>query len=238
MSAPGYAAANLDVMRFAPKYQASIVNLVAKKLNLSSHGEGILLDFGAGQGDYVRQLKAHTGLKILSYEPDKQLHRHHSDTDDVTAYLDAISDQSVTAAYSLNVFEHIPDDVAALKNLARKCKKDALIFVLVPANQKLWTPMDDQVGHVRRYSPEMLRTLAHTAQLTVLEQGWFDRTGYIATRGYQALGRMRAAAASGVLTPEQVKTFDRIFGSLEPMLAATNCNFGKNCWALLLNTAR
>lgn len=229
--AESYDAANLEAMSVARAYQAAMLRLVRDKLEL---GRAIhVADFGAGRGDYAAGLANATGVSILSYEPDETLHVHYPAPMEVVSSLDALSDGCLDAAYSLNVLEHIPDDVAALRAWAAKCKAGASIFLLVPANPALWTPMDTLVGHQRRYMPGTLRQVVQAAGLEVESAGWFDRTGYFATRIFGALSRIRPAKqGAGSVSKGQVRVFDAMFACAEPLFERLNLAFGKNCWVL------
>ena len=53
---------------------------------------------------------------------------------------------------SLDVLEHIQDDVAAMAQWASWLKPDGRLVLSVPAHPHLWTRADEWVGHVRRYT--------------------------------------------------------------------------------------
>ncbi len=227
----GYDAANLEAMSVAGRYRAAMSDLVVRKLRLSEQ-KGRLIDFGAGRGDYACSIQAMTPMSVVSLEPDSMLHPHYPSGLEVVSSLDAVERSSLDAAYSLNVLEHIEDDVAALKALAARCKPGAAIFILVPGGPSLWTPMDDLVGHLRRYTLKSLSNTVTSAGLRLEDAGWFDRTGYLATKTYQCLAAMRKESATGAVSPGQVKLFDAAFGLLEPGLAFLMPGVGKNCWVL------
>ncbi len=223
-------AANLEAMGAAVAYQAAMAALVHQHLAPACTGESQLLDFGAGRGDYAALLQSRTGRRVVGFEPDAALHAHFPA--DVRALASLTTCQELfQGAYSLNVLEHIEDDVAALRSLAGQCAPGAPIFILVPANPGLWTSMDARVGHCRRYTPETLAACIESAGLQVEAQGWFDRTGYCATRAFQLLGALRKERQPGMVSTTQVRAFDRLFSVVEPFLSATNLPFGKNCWA-------
>lgn len=226
-------ASNLEAMQFAVAYQRAMRRLVAEKLSLPSL-TGMVLDFGAGRGDYAVELKLDTPSTIISFEPNTRLHMYYPQDHVVVGELDALAPDSLDAAYSLNVFEHIEDDAQALRLLLAKCKPGALVFILVPANMKLWTPMDSLVGHHRRYMPEGLVDLGHAANARVLQSGWFDRTGYLATLGYRAVSALKPSSPNaGTVSGTQMRVFDNLFKHAEPVFSRFSGNFGKNCWVLL-----
>ncbi|MBU9199849.1 class I SAM-dependent methyltransferase [Burkholderia multivorans] len=231
----GYDAANLEAMSFARAYQAAMQDLVIRKLGLCPGTR--VLDFGAGRGDYALGIHRQCSANVLCLEPDVQLHSSYPASLPVIASLDAMDAGQygpMDCAYSLNVLEHINDDAKALRQLADRCQPGARLFALVPANESLWTEMDDLVGHRRRYTPETLRATAESAGLFVEETGWFDRTGYFATRAYQfasRLGLLKATKA-GKVSSMQIRVFDALFRCLEPVLTLSHASFGKNCWML------
>ncbi|WP_434716006.1 class I SAM-dependent methyltransferase [Paraburkholderia sp. A3RO-2L] len=231
----GYDAANLEAMSFARAYQAAMQHLVIRKLGLCPGMR--VVDFGAGRGDYALGICRQCSADVLCLEPDVQLHSAYPASLPVIASLDALETGhygSPDCAYTLNVLEHIDDDALALHQLADRCKPGARIFALVPANESLWTEMDDLVGHRRRYMPRTLRATAEAAGLVVEETGWFDRTGYFAARAYQLASRLGLlkAGEAGKVTPTQIRLFDGLFRVLEPALSLSGVPFGKNCWVL------
>lgn len=212
-------------------YQAAMRQLVVDQLELDV-GQPRVLDFGAGWGDYAAALQRQLGRPILCLEPDVALHRHYPGDLPVSASLAQIA-PGLDCAYSLNVFEHIDDDAAALRDLAGRCRPGARIFILVPANPSLWTPMDSLVGHRRRYTAAALRDTVDRAGLVVRRAGWFDRTGYFATRAYQLLHRagVLKRQQAGAVSKRQIRVFDLLFRIAEPVLRPLP--FGKNCWVLV-----
>jgi SAM-dependent methyltransferase len=66
----------------------------------------------------------------------------------------------VDAAFDLvcafDIVEHVDDDRAALREIARVASPGAAILISVPLHPARWTAFDDFVGHRRRYQPERL----------------------------------------------------------------------------------
>jgi len=60
---------------------------------------------------------------------------------------------------SLDVLEHLDDDVLALTNLAAACAPSATLCVTVPASPMLFSRWDEISGHRRRYTRASLRSL-------------------------------------------------------------------------------
>jgi hypothetical protein len=73
----------------------------------------------------------------------------------------------------MDVIEHVPDDVAFLRDLCgRPCVgQDTRLLITVPSYQSLFCSHDRFLGHYRRYSSRTLGRLLDTAQLVSIEAG-------------------------------------------------------------------
>mgnify|MGYP001355161121 CR=1 FL=1 len=58
---------------------------------------------------------------------------------------------------SFDVIEHIENDNVALKNCFQALKKEGYLFLTVPQHMWLWSKVDEDACHVRRYSLSELR---------------------------------------------------------------------------------
>jgi len=61
-------------------------------------------------------------------------------------------DGSFDVVLALDALEHFPDDRAAIREIRRVARPDALILVTVPAFMFLWSPHDVAYHHFRRYT--------------------------------------------------------------------------------------
>lgn len=241
MSNPDLDTSNLDAMSHAKHYAAAMRKLVSRKLGLHPSNSSVtpIIDFGAGTGAYACRLSDETGSWIAAVEPTMAA-GHLADR--VVAYptLEHLADRCALGAYSLNVFEHIEDDVQALRDLSQKVQPGRLLFILVPAHMYLWTPMDRAVGHQRRYSEDSLNALCAAAGLRIQSGGWFDRTGWLATLTVKAARHLGLGQKNwqGHLSPKSVKAFDTVFRLTEPLLQGLGLPFGKNRWVLVRKPLR
>src|SRR3989338_1318285 len=60
----------------------------------------------------------------------------------------------------IDVLEHIGDDSAEMRRAAELLNPSGTLIVLVPAHQWLFSPLDEAVGHFRRYTKKSLRAAA------------------------------------------------------------------------------
>lgn len=58
----------------------------------------------------------------------------------------------INSVFTLNVLEHIEDDVAALNNIYNVLEPGGKLIFLVPAHKFLFNCIDKAIGHYRRYS--------------------------------------------------------------------------------------
>ena len=71
----------------------------------------------------------------------------------------ALSAKCFDTVVCSNVLEHIEDDARALANMRRMLSGNGRLLLLVPAHQWLFCPIDEDLGHFRRYGRKPLRRL-------------------------------------------------------------------------------
>ena len=150
---------NLEVMAEAKNYNRYLMSLIAAQLRPGDN----VLDFGAGVGTFAAELHG-DGVRLVAVEPDPALSRRLSERGIPTHRSAApVAGASMDLVYTLNVLEHIADDDAAAKDIARVLKSGGRLIAYVPAFNVLWTAMDDRVGHIRRYRRRGLVALLRAA---------------------------------------------------------------------------
>ncbi len=68
-----------------------------------------------------------------------------------------------SAFVALNVFEHIEDDVAAMRSAASLVRSGGAVVILVPAFNGAMSRFDREIGHYRRYTTAMMRSKVEAA---------------------------------------------------------------------------
>jgi SAM-dependent methyltransferase len=210
----------LEVMEEAVRYNRFLVRLLVAW----SEGTRRVLDFGAGNGHFVRALRA-AGRCVHAVEPDAAL-RAGIERDGIPAHagLDALGGQRFDAIYSLNVLEHIPDDRAALAALHERLEPGGRLLLYVPAFPILFSANDRRVGHVRRYRRGPLVAALREAGFEVERSAYVDVLGFPAALLYRAFGD-----PEGGLDPRTVRLYDTLVFPLSRVLdRALDRVLGKN----------
>ena len=121
-----------------------------------------ILEIGCGLGNLARYLtdrELYVGTDVSS-ESVATVVETFSSHPNMRAYVADVTDSTFTelahfnfdTVISLNVFEHIEDDVLALQNTRKVLQPDGKLILVVPAHDSLYGTMDRSIGHYRRYS--------------------------------------------------------------------------------------
>jgi SAM-dependent methyltransferase len=158
---------------------------------LQPHLKGAILEVGAGLGGTTASLCDGTQDQWVCLEPDPEL----SSQIDEQLSSDALpsccrsicgtieslpSDSAFDSILYIDVIEHIEDDAAELSRAAEWLKPGGHLLIVVPANQWLFSPFDEAVGHFRRYSRKRLAA-AVPNELVKVRNIYLDSVGMCAS---------------------------------------------------------
>ena len=103
----------------------------------------------------------------------------------------------------IDVLEHIENDSAEMERAAKLLNPGGTLIVLVPAHQWLFSPLDEAVGHFRRYTKKTLNAVApHSLRLQKIM--YLDSVGLLASLANKALLKQ------SMPTEAQIKTWDSL----------------------------
>ncbi|HEX5307749.1 MAG TPA: class I SAM-dependent methyltransferase [Solirubrobacteraceae bacterium] len=130
-----------------------------------------ILDAGCGSGRNMVELARHGSVTGVELSPTSVRLARERDCGEVLegSVLDMpFDDGSFDLTVSLDVVEHLQDDVSALRELRRVTKPGGALLVTVPAYQWLWSGHDEINHHHRRYNRRSLLAAAESA-------GWHEQ---------------------------------------------------------------
>jgi SAM-dependent methyltransferase len=76
-------------------------------------------------------------------------------------------------AFMLDVIEHIPDDVGAVRQAVKALKPGGLLFIATPAFPQFWSYNDVLAHHLRRYTRRDFKAIAVDTNLKLLDARYF-----------------------------------------------------------------
>jgi SAM-dependent methyltransferase len=129
----------------------------------------VVVDVGCGTGAVLERFGA--GAVAVGIDDHEDALRHARDR---TAALLTRSDAralplrtaSVDRVFLLDVAEHVPEDVAVFAEIRRVLKPTGFAVVHVPAHPRMWSPHDEAMHHVRRYTRAALEARIAEAGLS------------------------------------------------------------------------
>lgn len=176
-----YFGRDLEAMSFAKNYHQWIVD------ELATYIKGTIAEVGAGTGNVSELLLAEKPEALHAYEPSENmypiLNERFASCPNVTMFNSYFNQtpksRPFDSIFYINVLEHIENDVEELK-LARKClDTGGHLLIFVPALPWLFSQLDKDVGHFRRYSKNSLSQTVLDANFEIVKVRYFDIAGIV-----------------------------------------------------------
>lgn len=153
------------------------------------HLAGHTVEIGAGSGSFSKILIEHVPALDL-IEPSHQLFQllHSRMGDESGAQIHMLSAEkwgldAATASRDtiimVNVLEHIEDDVEMLKQIHRILRPGGALLLFVPALRFLFSRLDQEHGHFRRYEKRELEAKVRQAEFDIARTKYVDTLGII-----------------------------------------------------------
>jgi SAM-dependent methyltransferase len=150
-----------------------VLERVVEDLRLPARAR--ILDAGCGSGRNMVELARHgtvTGIELAEASVALARERGMGEVIAGSVLEMPFEADSFDLAVSLDVIEHLEDDLAALRELRRVVAPGGSLLVTVPAYQWLWSGHDEINHHFRRYTRRSLQRAGE-------EAGWHQvRTTY------------------------------------------------------------
>lgn len=197
------------------------------------------IDAGAGIGTFTEKL-ASVAEYVVAAEPHPPYADHlrarfagRKNVEVVTAQAADLPPglTGFDSALCLNVLEHIPDDAAAVRDLAARLAPGGHLLLLVPAHRWLFGTADEAVAHERRYERRGLRSLLEGQGLQVVELRYVNPVG---AAGWLISSRVlrRSGLDAGLLA-----AYDTLVPALR-VLDRVDLGIGLSLWAVARRPAR
>ena len=177
-------------------YSSEIVRKFYSKMKLETRvmeKKGKVLEFGAGTGFLADILRSRFHIEPDCIELDPDLVSLIKSKKFKCFQFLKETTQNYAAIYTSNVLEHIEDDSAVLKELFDSLVKGGVIGIYVPAHPFLYSTMDKEIGHVRRYTRAELRNKVQDAGFTIQSLTYDDFIGFFASLFVKIVGYKNGA---------------------------------------------
>lgn len=140
-------------------------------------GAARVLDAGCGSGRNMIELSrlgSVTGVELSETSVALARQRDAGEVVSGSVLEMPFADDSFDLAVSLDVIEHLEDDLGALRELRRTVAPGGALLVTVPAYQWLWSGHDEINHHHRRYTRRSLQRVAERAGWTQARTTYFN----------------------------------------------------------------
>lgn len=136
-----------------------------------------IFDVGCGTGALMKELKFYGEVYGLDFS-DKAIEfcRQRGEKNLILGSINKIpfEDNFFDVVISLDVLEHVEDDIGAISEIKRVLKKGGISIVFVPAFMFLWSKTDELSCHLRRYTLLNLKKKISGEGLFILRSSYFN----------------------------------------------------------------
>ena len=195
-----------------------------------------VLEIGCGLGNFARYLTDRALYVGTDLSPESVAHVNRlyqaqpnmqaCVADVAGADFLALGRFEIDTIFSLNVLEHIEDQVQALRQARAVLQPGGRLILVVPAHDWLYGSMDRAIGHYRRYDKQTMAALFEEVGLRSLELKYLNALGAL---GWYTNGRIRRQE-----TPPsgQLHLFNRLVPLLKRFERAVPVPFGVSLLAV------
>ncbi len=180
-AAPQYFGKDLEAMSFARNYHQWILEELRPFLGSN------VAEVGAGVGSFSELLLGAALTRLTAFEPSQNMFPALAARLEADPRATAINDffgpahagANFDSLVYVNVLEHVEHDVAELEQARAALAPDGHVLIFVPALPWLYSELDRQVGHFRRYTRKSLLAVTEAAGFRCVQARWFDIAGIL-----------------------------------------------------------
>lgn len=212
-----------NIEQFLANYNRWIALKILEKKNNLLH----ILDFGAGIGTLAKQIYLIENIRPVCVEIDEYFKSELEELGYQTLSSTNEADLKFDLIYSSNVLEHIRDDESVLRELNGLLTETGELVLYLPAFQILYSDMDRNVGHFRRYSRKSISAKLQKNGYEIRKIEYCDCLGFLITLG---LKFFRGGKVNNLIHPKSLLFYDRFIWPISKFLDTLGFKlfFGKN----------
>jgi len=171
-----------------------------------------VIELGCGLGNFTGMLLDREIVLALDVEPEcvARLRTRYPDhpnlhtfDGDLSSVQDEIARFRPDSCVCLNVLEHIAYDRGTLESVHATLAPGGVMVLLVPAFPALYGPIDDNLGHARRYTRRSMSALATSTGFEIAKLHYVNIVGFFGWWLNSHVFRKHAQS------PVQIEVFDR-----------------------------
>ena len=133
-----------------------------------------VLDVGAGSGIFSRQLLDNNMCQSsVCVDPGYDKESKESHNGKPIKFVKSLDKTTQDLILMMDVLEHVPDDVALIKEYTDSMPAGGKLLITVPAFQFMWSGHDVFLEHYRRYTIEMMEKAIVEAGLEPINSKYF-----------------------------------------------------------------
>lgn len=168
-------------------------------------------EVGAGVGNFSGLILETDVTRLVAFEPSTNMFpvlREALSMDERAIAINGFfgseyHNYSFDSVFYINVLEHIEEDARELANVYDAISPEGYLLLFVPALPWLYSELDKQVGHFRRYTKNNLLRLIKQSGFSVVKVRYFDIAGIIPWYIYFTLRK-------NSISERNVSLYDRI----------------------------
>ena len=178
---PQYFGKDLEAMSFARNYHKWILAEFLPYIGKS------VAEVGAGIGSFSTLILEANISCLKAFEPSQNMYPLLQEALSRDKRAEAINDffgkantgERFDSVLYVNVLEHIEDDASELSVVREALNPNGHLLIFVPALPWLYSDLDRQVGHFRRYVKKDLVELTQRSGFLVVKARYFDVAGIV-----------------------------------------------------------